>query len=72
MCLYFKFLNSIFHIGNAIKQNPGYLKLRKIKAAANIGKTMSQAQNRVYLGADTLMLNLNDKEFDDNVVRVAK
>jgi len=59
-------------IGNAINKNPGYLKLRKIKAAASIGKTISQSQNRVYLGADTLMLNLNEKEFDDNVMRVSK
>lgn len=59
-------------IGNAINQNPGYLKLRKIKAAASIGKTISQSQNRVILGADTLMLNLNEKEFDDNVLRVVK
>ncbi|XP_063615669.1 prohibitin-2-like [Penaeus indicus] len=57
-------------IGNAIGLNPGYLKLRKIKAAASIGKTISQAQNRVYLGADTLMLNLNDKEFDASAHRV--
>lgn len=59
-------------IGNAINKNPGYLKLRKIKAAASIGRTMSQSQNRIYLGADTLMLNLNEKEFDENVIRVAK
>ncbi|XP_042861603.1 prohibitin-2-like [Penaeus japonicus] len=59
-------------IGNAIGLNPGYLKLRKIKAAASIGKTISQAQNRVYLGADTLMLNLNDKEFDASANRVTQ
>ncbi|XP_045615022.1 prohibitin-2 [Procambarus clarkii] len=59
-------------LGTAISMNPGYLKLRKIKAAVNIGRTISQAQNRVYLGADTLMLNINDKEYDNNVKRVAK
>lgn len=31
---------------------------------------MSQSQNRVYLGADTLMLNINDDAFDDNARRV--
>jgi len=57
-------------IGLAISENPGYLKLRKIKAAQSIGKIISQAQNRVYLGADTLMLNINDPTFDDNTFRV--
>jgi len=57
-------------IGNAIGLNPGYLKLRKIKAAASIGKTISASQNRVYLGADTLMLNLNDPAFDENLIKV--
>lgn len=57
-------------IGEAIGENPGYLKLRKIKAAQSIGKIISQAQNRVYLGADTLMLNLNDPSYDDNCQRI--
>jgi len=58
-------------IGEAISENPGYLRLRKIKAAQSIGKIISQAQNRVYLGADTLMLNINDPTFDDNAGRVS-
>ncbi|XP_042225489.1 prohibitin-2-like [Homarus americanus] len=57
-------------LGNAISMNPGYLKLRKIKAAVNIGKTISQAQNRVYLGAGTLMLDINDKDYDNNTMRI--
>ncbi|XP_045124568.1 prohibitin-2-like [Portunus trituberculatus] len=57
-------------LGNALTLNPGYLKLRKIKAAVNIGKTISQAQNRVYLGADTLMLNINDTAFDANTTKL--
>lgn len=31
---------------------------------------MSQAQNRVYLGADTLMLNINDSLFDANTTKL--
>lgn len=57
-------------LGKALSLNPGYLKLRKIKAAVNIGRTMSQAQNRVYLGADTLMLNINDNSFDANTTKL--
>lgn len=29
------------HLGIAISQNPGYLKLRKIRAAQNISRTVS-------------------------------
>jgi len=57
-------------IGEAIGINPGYMKLRKIRAAANIARAMGQSSNRVYLGGDTLMLNLNDKEYDSNLDKV--
>ncbi|XP_077998109.1 prohibitin-2-like [Glandiceps talaboti] len=52
-------------IGEAIGQNPGYLKLRKVKAAQNIARTVAGSQNRVYLSAGNLMLNITEKEFDD-------
>lgn len=51
-------------LGEAISKNPGYLKLRKIRAAQNIARTIANSQNRVYLGANSLMLNIADKEFD--------
>lgn len=51
-------------LGDAISKNPGYLKLRKIRAAQNIARTIAQSQNRVYLNANSLMLNIADKEFD--------
>jgi prohibitin 2 len=50
------------NIGMALKTNPGYLQLRKIQAAQNIASTIAHSQNRVYLNADTLMLNLKDME----------
>ncbi|NXK17122.1 PHB2 protein, partial [Arenaria interpres] len=43
--------------------NPGYIKLRKIRAAQNISKTIAGSQNRVYLTADNLVLNLQDEGF---------
>ncbi|NWZ99162.1 PHB2 protein, partial [Nesospiza acunhae] len=43
--------------------NPGYIKLRKIRAAQNISKTIAASQNRVYLTADNLVLNLQDEAF---------
>ncbi|TEA30533.1 hypothetical protein DBR06_SOUSAS12410086 [Sousa chinensis] len=43
--------------------NPGYIKLRKIRAAQNISKTIATSQNRVFLTADNLVLNLQDESF---------
>jgi prohibitin 2 len=59
-------------LGEAIGQNPGYLKLRKIRAAQGIARTVSQSQNRVYLNGNSLMLNLSDKEFDDHLEKLDK
>ncbi|CAG2110926.1 unnamed protein product [Medioppia subpectinata] len=55
---------TIVQYRDAISKNPGYLKLRKIRAAQQISKTIAQSQNRVYLNASSLMLNIADKEFD--------
>jgi len=54
-------------IGQALSLNPGYLKLRKIKAAQNIAQTLATSQNRAYLNGNTLMLNINDDSFDQKV-----
>jgi len=51
-------------LGEAISKNPGYLKLRKLRASGNIAKTISHSQNRVYLHSGTLMLNINDDDYD--------
>uniref|UniRef100_T1IJD9 Prohibitin n=1 Tax=Strigamia maritima TaxID=126957 RepID=T1IJD9_STRMM len=48
----------------AIGLNPGYLKLRKIRAAQNVARTIANSQNRVFLNAGSLMLNLGDRDFD--------
>lgn len=50
-------------IGDALSKNPGYLKLRRIRAAQSIAKTIATSQNRVYLNADNLVLNLQDVTF---------
>ncbi|GAB1291270.1 Prohibitin-2 [Apodemus speciosus] len=46
-----------------LSKNPGYIKLRKIRAAQNISKTIATSQNRIYLTADNLVLNLQDESF---------
>ncbi|XP_065598295.1 prohibitin-2 [Cyrtonyx montezumae] len=56
-------------LGEALSRNPGYIKLRKIRAAQNISKTIAGSQNRVYLTADNLVLNLQDEGFTRYVDR---
>ncbi|KAI2667369.1 Prohibitin-2 [Labeo rohita] len=51
-------------LGQAVTKNPGYLKLRRIRAAQNIAKTVAASQNKLYLNADSLVLNLQDSSFD--------
>ncbi|XP_050442696.1 prohibitin-2 [Adelges cooleyi] len=52
-------------LGEAIGRNPGYLKLRKIRAAQSISRTIAGSQNRVYLNGNGLMLNISDPAFDE-------
>merc|ERR1712098_741627 len=54
-------------LGAAISQNPGYLKLRKLKASEKISSTISQSQNRVYLNAGSLLLDVANPAFDDGI-----
>lgn len=50
-----------------MKQDQGFLKLRKIRAAQKIAKLMSTSSNRVYLPSDGLMLNIADEEYLANL-----
>lgn len=59
-------------IGEAVSINPGYLKLRKIRAAQAIARTIAASKNRVYLDAGNLMLNIADSTFDEGVDTLAK
>lgn len=45
-------------IGNAVKKNPGFMKLRRIEAAKDIADIVSKSGNKIYLNADSLLLNL--------------
>lgn len=47
-------------IGKAMAQNPAFLGLRKIEAARDIANTIGGSTNRVFLNADSLLLNLAD------------
>lgn len=56
-------------VGEAIKNNPGFLELRKIEAARDIAHTLSSSSNRIYLSSDTLLLNINSDKEDADVLK---
>ncbi|CAM9949878.1 unnamed protein product, partial [Phaeothamnion confervicola] len=47
-------------VGRAIKDNPGFLQLRRIDAARDIASIVAKSGNKLYLDADSLLLNLGD------------
>jgi len=61
---------SAIAIGDAMKNNPGYLQLRRIEAARDISVTVSKSANNTYLDASTLLLNLGAHE--DGISGTAK
>jgi len=57
-------------IGLAVKKNPGFMKLRRIDAARDIADIVAKSGNKVYLNADSLLLNLMgdaDDKFEKGV-----
>ena len=59
-------------IGGAVKRNPGFMKLRRIDAARDIADIVSRSGNKVYLNADSLLLNLlgdSDEKFEKGLQR---
>lgn len=54
-------------IGNAIKNNPSFVQLRKIEATKEIANTIASSGNKIYLDADALMINnLAEKKHKEN------
>ena len=49
-------------IGAAIRDNPGFIQLRKLEAARDIAGTLSKSSNRLYLDGGSLLLDLNERE----------
>jgi prohibitin 2 len=52
-------------LGESMKRDPGFLKLRRIRAAQKISKTVAVSNNKVYLPSDGLFLNVGDKAYLD-------
>eukprot|EP00928_Gymnodinium_smaydae_P067061 TRINITY_DN499_c0_g1_i2.p1 TRINITY_DN499_c0_g1~~TRINITY_DN499_c0_g1_i2.p1 ORF type:complete len:298 (+),score=85.11 TRINITY_DN499_c0_g1_i2:44-937(+) len=53
-------------IGDAIKQNPGFIELRRISVAKEISQLLAKSSNRMVLSTDALMLNLMAKDNQAN------
>ena len=49
-------------ISKAIANNPGFVQLRRIETAKQVAVAISESANGVYLPADALMLNLQDRD----------
>ncbi|KAJ3218203.1 Prohibitin-2, subunit of the prohibitin complex (Phb1p-Phb2p) [Clydaea vesicula] len=47
-------------IGDAIKNKPGFLELRKIETAREIAQVIANSQNKVFVDSSTLLLNVNE------------
>jgi len=59
-------------LGEAITRDPGYLKLRKLKASSQISNIIADSQNRVYLDASSLLLNVADPSYDKLLTDIKK
>ena len=51
-------------IGEAVKKNKGFLKLRKLEAARDIATILSNSGNKIMLDAQSLLLNVADEDPD--------
>jgi prohibitin 2 len=47
-------------IGEAVRDNPGFLQLRRLEAARDIATTLSKSSNRLFLDGGALLLNVQD------------
>jgi prohibitin 2 len=56
----------------AVAENPGFLNLRKIDAAREIANTIANSQNRVFLDANSLLLDVNSTTIDESKLMKAK
>merc|ERR1712072_1612493 len=49
-------------IGQAMKENPGFVELRRISTAKEISQNLAKSNNRMVLSSDSLLLNLAGSE----------
>merc|ERR1719160_1586311 len=49
-------------IGAAIRDNPGFIQLRKLEAAREIAGTLSKSTNRLFLDGGSLLLDVKERD----------
>lgn len=57
-------------LGKAMARDPGFVELRRIQAAKEIAGLMSRSGNKMYLDADTLMVNVMSKQAESSTDRM--
>ena len=56
--------------GKSLADNPAFIELRRIEASKDIADILGRSRNRLFLEADTLMMNLTGA-FNENLERTA-
>ncbi len=56
-------------IGDAMKNNPGFIELRRIEAARDIAQKIAKSSNKVFLDAGILQLQLGSHEREEELLR---
>jgi len=59
-------------IGAAVQNNPAYIELERLRAAREIAATVARSANKVYLNADSLLLNLDKQASGMNKAQFGK
>lgn len=54
--------------GDSLKQNPAFIELRRIEASKDIADILARSRNKIFLEADTLMMNITGA-FNENLER---
>jgi hypothetical protein len=54
-----------------MQKSPAFIELRRIEAARDIADRLANSRNKVYLDAETLLLNLTNK-LDENLEKGEK
>lgn len=57
-------------LGPALGKSTAYIQLKRIEAARDIAGSLAQSRSKVYLDAETLMLNLTNS-LDQNLEKIA-
>jgi prohibitin 2 len=52
-------------IGDAVRNSPGFLELRKLDAAREIAQVISNSNNKVFVDSNTLLLNVAAPKLSD-------